>query len=111
MCWFGFRQRTAISFAVLWGEKEDAVKTTRNEKLFCAVAALMGSATSVFAAPGGDNSGGGILLTAFLIFGALIIVFQLIPGIILFVSMLKGLFAPGLKEKAAVISEKNGDNH
>jgi hypothetical protein len=92
-------------------EKGDTMKTTSNEIMFYAIATLIGSASSVFAAPGGDNAGSGILLTAFLTFGALILVFQLVPGMILFFSMMKGLFVSSEKEKAVVISEENGKNH
>lgn len=86
------------------------MKPTSNEIMFCAVATLIGTASSVFAAPGGDYTGSGILLIAFLTFGALIIVFQLIPGMILFFSMMKGLFVSSVKEKAVVISEENSKN-
>jgi len=87
------------------------MKVTSNEIMFCVIAALIGSASSVFAAPGGDYAGSGILLIAFLAFGALILVFQLIPGMILFFSMMKGLFVSSVKEKAVVMSEENGKDH
>jgi hypothetical protein len=37
--------------------------------------------------------GGGLLVTLFLGFGAVIIVFQLVPGLLLLGSMIKGLFS------------------
>ena len=87
------------------------MKMTRNEIMIYAGAALIGSATSVFASLNGDYAGSGILLTAFLAFGALILVFQLIPGMILFFSMMKGLFVSSVKEKAVAINEENGKKH
>jgi len=41
----------------------------------------------------GETSGSGILMTAFIGFLALIIAFQLIPALMLFFAMLKGVFA------------------
>ena len=90
--------------------KEDGMKATRNEIMFYAMAALIGSASSVFAAQSGDYAGSGILLTAFLTFGALILVFQLIPGMILFFTMMKGLFVSSVKESPVVINEED-KNH
>jgi hypothetical protein len=46
--------------------------------------------------PGSEESS--LLVTLFLSFGAMIIVFQLIPSLILFCSMLKGLFTKPAKE-------------
>ncbi|HXV22359.1 MAG TPA: hypothetical protein VD811_15355 [Desulfuromonadales bacterium] len=66
------------------------MKTTR--KLMLA-ALVLGSSTVAHAAGGaGSELGFGTFL--FLGFLALILVFQMVPGLILFFSMLKGLFAP-----------------
>lgn len=45
-----------------------------------------------------DPQGSGFLLALFLGFGALIILFQFIPSLLLFGSMLKGLFTSTPKE-------------
>ena len=60
--------------------------------LFSAFVLLLGFASSAFAAAEADG-GGSMLLFLFLGFFALIIVFQLVPAVILFYGMLKGLFA------------------
>ncbi len=50
------------------------------------------------AADGGLVKGTSILLILFLGFAALIIVFQFIPGLVLFYSMVKGLFRRAEKD-------------
>lgn len=64
------------------------------------VVALIGAgATSVFAAATGAAGEASGLLVWFLIgFGALVIMLQVMPAIVLFVSMLRGLFAVPGKE-------------
>ena len=54
-------------------------------------AAMIGTATTAFAASGAESDGMGMMTILFLGFGALIILFQMFPGFILFYSMLKGL--------------------
>jgi hypothetical protein len=49
--------------------------------------------SSAFAAAESSLEGGSFLLTLFIGFFALIIVFQLVPATILFFGMLKGLFS------------------
>jgi hypothetical protein len=55
-------------------------------------------------ASGGGSEGEGLSLfaTFFIAFGALIIMFQFVPGIILFVGMLKGLFSPADKKSVDI---------
>ena len=53
------------------------------------------------AAKGNEVKGSSILLILFLGFGALIVVFQFIPGMMLFFSMLKGLFTATPKRTPA----------
>jgi hypothetical protein len=48
----------------------------------------------------------GLLAWLFLGIGALVIVFQLIPGLILYGSMLKGLFSGNTKGASVVVGEK-----
>jgi hypothetical protein len=57
---------------------------------------LMITASKVLAAGGGtEGEGLGLLATFFITFGILIVLFQFIPGIMLFVGMLKGIFSAG----------------
>ncbi|KAB0666577.1 hypothetical protein F6V25_03945 [Oryzomonas japonica] len=57
---------------------------------------LMITATKVLAAGGGSEGEGlGLLATFFIAFGILIVLFQFIPGVMLFVGMLKGIFSAG----------------
>jgi len=57
---------------------------------------LMITATRALAAGGvGESEGMGLLATFFIAFGILIVLFQFIPGIMLFVGMLKGIFSAG----------------
>lgn len=74
----------------------------------CATIALIGIATNALAAPAGREEGSGVLIILFLAFGALVLVFQLIPGAVLFVSMVKGLFG---KVKETVAVKESGNNH
>ncbi|HEY5674809.1 MAG TPA: hypothetical protein VIR78_13965 [Malonomonas sp.] len=53
---------------------------------------LAGFSTTAHAAAEAGGEGGSFLLTLFIGFFALIIVFQLIPAVLLFAGMLKGLF-------------------
>jgi hypothetical protein len=55
-------------------------------------------AGSAFADTGAGSAGNGWLWILFLGVAAVIVVFQLIPSVILFSSMLKGLFGSPLKE-------------
>lgn len=64
--------------------------------------AILALSSPALAASSADSEGNGLLVTLFLGFGALIIVFQLLPGLILFGSMLKGLFTKQAKETPAM---------
>ncbi|WP_298433716.1 hypothetical protein [Geobacter sp.] len=60
---------------------------------------ILATTTSALAASGAETEGNGFLVTLFLAFGALIIAFQLVPGVLLFASMIKGLFSrPSVEE-------------
>ncbi len=63
--------------------------------------ALMLATTPVLAAGGPETAGSGLLTVVFMVFGALIIVGQLIPGLVLFYSMVKGLYGKVAKKAAA----------
>ncbi|BDV41835.1 hypothetical protein GURASL_07580 [Geotalea uraniireducens] len=63
--------------------------------------AMIASASSAFAASGAGVDESGFLTPLFLAFGALIVAFQTVPALMLFGSMLKGLFsAKGEASKA-----------
>lgn len=59
---------------------------------------MMVSVAPAFAAGGNEAKGSTLLLTLFLGFAALIVVFQFIPGLVLFFTMLKGIFTPAPKK-------------
>ena len=64
--------------------------------------AVMVATTPALAFGGPESEGTGILVPLFLGFGVLIIVCQLIPGLVLFSSILKTLFGKATKETAPV---------
>ena len=57
------------------------------------VAMVVGSASAAYAASGMQSQETGILIYFFIGFFALIVVSQLVPAVILFVGMIKGVFA------------------
>ncbi len=59
--------------------------------------AILVKATTVLASSGQETAGTSLLVLLFLGFGALIVVCQLIPSLVLFYSMLKGLFESAAK--------------
>jgi hypothetical protein len=58
---------------------------------------VIGSASAAYAATGFDDDGAGILTYFFVGFFALIVVSQLVPAVILFIGMLKGVFTRNAK--------------
>jgi hypothetical protein len=56
------------------------------------VTAILLGATPVLASGGEEPMGTSLLVSLFLGFGALIVICQLIPSVLLFSSMIKGLF-------------------
>jgi hypothetical protein len=68
----------------------------------------LASVAPAFAANGSEAKGSSFLLILFLGFAALIVVFQFIPGLVLFASMLKALFTRAPKKAAETLSEKPG---
>jgi hypothetical protein len=84
--------------------KEDAMKT------IIGIIAVLGTTTSLaLAGESAEATGTSLLVFLFLGFGALIIVCQLIPGVLLFCSMLKGLFAKSFKESMPVADDGIGE--
>jgi hypothetical protein len=61
------------------------IKTILAISLFCA--------TSAIAASGAENDGNGLLLSMFIGFAAVIVAFQFLPGILMFLGMTKGIFS------------------
>jgi hypothetical protein len=57
------------------------------------IGTLMVWATPVLASSGTEETGASLLVILFLGFGALIVLGQLIPGLVLFCTMMKGLFS------------------
>ena len=70
------------------------------------VIVILASVAPALAANGGEGKGTTFLLILFLGFAALIIVFQFIPGLVLFVTMLKGIFTRAPKQAAETLSGK-----
>ncbi len=73
----------------------------RNTIITCVFATALVSPASAAAVPA--ENGGSMLLTLFLGFFALIVVFQLVPACLLFVGILKGLFSKkhGVEQKSS----------
>ena len=71
--------------------KEEAMK------LITVLTAIMVKATPALASSGQETMGTSLLVLLFLGFGVLIVVCQLIPSLVLFCSMLKGLFDSAAK--------------
>jgi hypothetical protein len=69
-----------------------------------ALVVLLGSSSTALAAAGGAETGGlSWMVILFLVFGGLILVFQLVPGFMLFYSMLKGFFSASAKDTVAAV--------
>ncbi len=66
------------------------------------VSILAGTASAAYAAPGAATEGAGFLAYLFVGFFALIIVTQLVPAMILFFGMVKGLFTQEKKAASSV---------
>lgn len=77
--------------------KEDAMKTMK-----VLISMTAGSASAAYAAVGTQGEGTGILAYFFIGFFALIIVTQLVPAMILFFGMVKGLFSGSEKNSVKV---------
>jgi hypothetical protein len=69
---------------------------------------ILASATTAHAADGSVVKGSAFLIILFLGFAALIIVFQFIPGLVLFATMLKSLFSRAPKKATETLSDKSG---
>lgn len=65
--------------------------------------ALLMAASYAHASSGASADEGSFLVTLFLAFGAIIIVFQLIPGLLLFSSMVRALFPSSEKKETDAV--------
>lgn len=61
---------------------------------------LLGSASAAYAAQGGEGQEIGWLGYLFAAFFALIVVTQLVPAVVLFIGMVKGVFSPRAKKES-----------
>ena len=73
------------------------------------IMALLVTATQALATGQGSSTEGlSLFATIFMAFGVMIVLFQLIPGAMLFVGMLKGLFSTtSVKNRATLSSGKS----
>jgi len=71
-----------------------------------ALVILLGSSSTALAAGGADTGGLSWMVILFLVFGGLILVFQLIPGFMLFYSMLKGFFSASAKDAVQAVGSE-----
>jgi hypothetical protein len=89
----------------LWKDKgnaSEARKETVMRVLISSIAALLVTVTQVVAAGGSDAEPLSFLTILFMGFGALILVFQIFPALVLFIGMVKGILAPAAKKDKAV---------
>jgi hypothetical protein len=63
------------------------------------VIAMLAGVMPALAAKGGAAEEGGLLLMAFLGFGAIIITFQFVPALVLLASMIKGVLLPKVEKQ------------
>ncbi len=78
-------------------------------KSIMGIIAVLGTTTSLaLAGEGVETNEISMLVVIFLGFGALIIVCQLIPGLVLFCSMIRGLFSKSVKASVPVINDDAG---
>lgn len=72
------------------------------------IMALLVTATQALATGQGSSTEGlSLFATLFMAFGVMIVLFQLIPGIMLFVGMLKGLFSATGEKSHVTLSSSN----
>jgi hypothetical protein len=63
--------------------------------IFATAVSLMITGTQAYASIGGVSEAGlSLLATSFIAFASLIVLFQCVPGVALFICMLKGVFSP-----------------
>jgi len=72
--------------------------------LISTIAAVLVTVSQVMASGGGNAEPLSLLAILFMGFGALILVFQVFPAVVLFIGMVKGLMAPAVKKEEAAAS-------
>ena len=72
------------------------------------VALALCFAPSAYAASGAESDGTGIFFWLFIGFAAMIVVFQFLPGVMMFIGMAKGLFDTSAKETMIAKDSKKG---
>jgi hypothetical protein len=72
--------------------------------LISTIAALLVTVSQVMASGGSNAEPLSLLAILFMGFGALILVFQVFPAVVLFIGMVKGLMAPAVKKDEAAAS-------
>ena len=81
-------------------------------KTIMQIIAVSGATTSpAIAGEGLESTGSSLLVILFLGFGALIVVCQLVPGLVLFCSMIKGLFSRSVKKPMPVTGNTAENAH
>jgi hypothetical protein len=75
-------------------------------RIFTAIASVLGFSSFAFGASGAEQEGSGLLLVLFIGFGSLVVAMQFIPGMVMLYSMLKGIFTPAAKEHKASAATK-----
>jgi hypothetical protein len=91
--------------------QRSARKETAMRVLKSTIIAMLITATEALAYGGGANGEGpSLLMILFMGFGALVVVFQIFPAVMLFCGMVKGLMpaAKGAKEAAATTTDSTG---
>ena len=73
--------------------------------LIAMVASLLITVTQALASGSGDGDSVSLLMIFFMGFGALILVFQLVPAVVLFAGIIKGLLLPAVKKSGETVSE------
>jgi hypothetical protein len=66
------------------------------------IGALIATVTPAFASGGPEPAGTGLLIGLFMAFGLLIVLCQLVPGAVLFWSIIKALFGTPVKKSLPV---------
>ncbi|MBT1071399.1 hypothetical protein [Pelotalea chapellei] len=72
---------------------------------YATIAALLVPATKALASGNAGEEGMSLFAAIFLAFAVLIVMFQLVPGVMLFVGMIKGIFSS--EKKAAESTSKS----
>jgi hypothetical protein len=75
------------------------------KNIYAFLVSLIITATHALASGGAEGEGLSLIATFFIGFGVLIILFQFIPGLLLFGCMLKGLFSRSDKKAVEVVAD------